>query len=194
MPSVATILQKMRNNPKNIAFRDLIKVSKAYFGEPRIHGSHHFFKTPWIGDPLVNLQEGRNGSAKPYQVRQVLAAIENWRQNKMSIPREELYTYRVEWSEEDQEFVGTVAEFPSLSCLADSSLEALSGIQQVVLQAINILEEEGKPVPEPYRLRQFSGRFNLRVSPQLHRKLSQQAAFAHQSLNQYVSHALEAAA
>ncbi|WP_315277716.1 toxin-antitoxin system HicB family antitoxin [Rothia aeria] len=111
----------------------------------------------------------------------------------MSIPREELYTYRVEWSEEDQEFVGTVAEFPSLSCLADSSLEALSGIQQVVLQAIDILEEEGKPVPEPYHLRRFSGRFNLRVSPQLHRKLSQQAAFAHQSLNQYVSQALEAA-
>ena len=72
----------------------------------------------------------------------------------MSIPREELYTYRVEWSEEDQEFVGTVAEFPSLSCLADSSLDALSGIQQVVLQAIDILEEEGKLVPEPYRLRQ----------------------------------------
>ena len=72
----------------------------------------------------------------------------------MSIPREELYTYRVEWSEEDQEFVGTVAEFPSLSCLADSSLEALSGIQQVVLQAIDILEEEGKPVPDPYHLRQ----------------------------------------
>ena len=67
----------------------------------------------------------------------------------MSIPREELYTYRVEWSEEDQEFVGAVAEFPSLSCLADSSWEALSGIQQVVLQAIDILEEEGKPVPEP---------------------------------------------
>jgi uncharacterized protein encoded in hypervariable junctions of pilus gene clusters len=73
-------------------------------------------------------------------------------------------------------------------------LEALSGIQQVVLQAIDILEEEGKPVPEPYHLRRFSGRFNLRVSPQLHRKLSQQAAFAHQSLNQYVSQALEAAA
>ena len=90
--------------------------------------------------------------------------------------------------------MGTVAEFPSLSCLADSSLEALSGIQQVVLQAIDILEEEGKPVPEPYHLRRFSGRFNLRVSPQLHRKLSQQAAFAHQSLNQYVSQALEAAA
>ena len=50
--------------------------------------------------------------------------------------------------------MGTVAKFPSLSCLADSSLEALSGIQQVVLQAIDILEEEGKPVPEPYRLRQ----------------------------------------
>ena len=59
----------------------------------------------------------------------------------MSIPREKLYTYRVEWSEEDQEFVGTVAEFPSLSSLADSSLEALSGIQQVVLQAIDISEE-----------------------------------------------------
>ena len=50
--------------------------------------------------------------------------------------------------------MGTVADFPSLSCLADNSLEALSGIQQVVLQAIDILEEEGKPGPEPYRLRQ----------------------------------------
>ena len=96
----------------------------------------------------------------------------------MSIPREELYTYRVEWSEEDQEFVGTVAEFPSLSCLADSSLEALSGIQQVVLQAIDILEEEGKPVPEPYRLRReppmhtrgrrLLTRYNVRMSAKLY--------------------------
>lgn len=96
----------------------------------------------------------------------------------MSIPREELYTYRVEWSEEDQEFVGTVAEFPSLSCLADSSLEGLSGIQQVVLQAIDILEEEGKPVPEPYRLRQeppmhtrgrhLLTRYNARMSAKLY--------------------------
>ena len=46
-----------------------------YFGEPRQRGSSHaVFKTPWPGDPRVNIQSG-NGKAKAYQVRQVLLAI-----------------------------------------------------------------------------------------------------------------------
>ena len=38
-------------------------------------GSHHVFKMPWAGDPRINLQaNGRD--AKPYQVRQLLAAVD----------------------------------------------------------------------------------------------------------------------
>lgn len=63
------------NNPRNTSFNDLLKLCCSYFGEPRIAGSHHIFKTPWQGDPRINLQrEGK--MAKPYQVLQVMKAIE----------------------------------------------------------------------------------------------------------------------
>ena len=63
------------DNTRNISFNDLLKLCRSYFGEPRIVGSHHIFKTPWPGDPRVNLQ--RDGKmAKPYQVIQVRKAIE----------------------------------------------------------------------------------------------------------------------
>lgn len=63
------------NSTRNISFSDLLKLCQRYFGEPRIAGSHHIFKTPWVGDPRINLQ--RDGKmAKPYQVIQVKRAIE----------------------------------------------------------------------------------------------------------------------
>jgi len=63
------------NNPRNTTFNDLLKLCRSYFGEPRIVGSHHIFRTPWQGDPRINLQ--RDGKmAKPYQVLQVMKAIE----------------------------------------------------------------------------------------------------------------------
>ena len=75
MPSVAKILAQMRSNPANIRYEDLAKVCEHYFGPPRTSGgSHAVYKTPWPGDPRVNIQNN-HGKAKPYQVRQVLAAI-----------------------------------------------------------------------------------------------------------------------
>ena len=50
-------------------------VADRYFGNPRQNGSHLFYKTPWQGEPLVNIQPIR-GMAKTYQVRQVLKAID----------------------------------------------------------------------------------------------------------------------
>lgn len=77
MPSIDKILDAMRRNPKGIPFSDLAKVCEYYFGTPRINGtSHHVYHTPWHGEPYVNIQRGHDGNAKPYQVRQVLAAIE----------------------------------------------------------------------------------------------------------------------
>ena len=73
---VATILSRMRGNPKGIRFSDLCKVCEHYFGSPRQTGtSHRVYRTPWAGDPRVNIQSDK-GTAKAYQVRQVLRAIE----------------------------------------------------------------------------------------------------------------------
>ena len=76
MASVEDILANMRRNPKGVRFNDLCKVCDHFFGEPRKRGtSHRVYRTPWPGDPRVNIQ-GHKGEAKVYQVRQVLLAIE----------------------------------------------------------------------------------------------------------------------
>ena len=76
MSAVEKILEQMKREPSNVRFGDLQKVCEAYFGKPRQHGgSHSIFKTPWLGDPRVNIQNDK-GKAKIYQVKQVLLAIE----------------------------------------------------------------------------------------------------------------------
>lgn len=73
----------MQKAPQNIRFSDLSKVCSHYFGKPRNKStSHHVYKTPWQGDPRVNIQRGKNGKAKSYQVRQVLAAIKKIKETK----------------------------------------------------------------------------------------------------------------
>jgi hypothetical protein len=72
-------LEGMRRTPRNVRFADLFKLCVEHFGEPRQRGtSHAVFKTPWPGDPRVNIQEEK-GKAKAYQVRQVLLAIDRLR-------------------------------------------------------------------------------------------------------------------
>ena len=76
MADIEDILTQMKRNPKGIRFNDLSKVCEYFFGEPRQSGSSHkVFKTPWQGDPRVNIQNAK-GKAKPYQVRQVLQAVD----------------------------------------------------------------------------------------------------------------------
>ena len=75
MKAIEKIVEQMRVNPKDVKFRDLCKVCDYYFGEPRQKGSHRIYRTPWQGDPRINIQDD-NGKAKAYQVRQVLQAIE----------------------------------------------------------------------------------------------------------------------
>jgi hypothetical protein len=75
MSSTQKILEQMHSEPANVRFGDLKKVCEAYFGEPRQNGtSHAIFKTPWAGDPRINIQNAK-GKAKPYQVKQVILAI-----------------------------------------------------------------------------------------------------------------------
>ncbi len=76
MTQIDKIVAAMQQIPANIRFTDLAKVCEHYFGEARQRStSHRVYKTPWSGDPRVNIQEGKGGKAKAYQVKQVLAAI-----------------------------------------------------------------------------------------------------------------------
>lgn len=96
------------------------------------------------------------------------------------------YTYRVTWSVEDEEFVATCLELPSLSWLAPIQDGALSGLRDLVAEVVQELADGGEPVPEPLSVKSYSGKFNLRVGEQLHRRLAMEAAEEHLSLNQYV--------
>jgi len=75
VPAVEDIVAAMRKNPKGIRFSDLCRVCDHYFGKARQRGSsHRVYKTPWAGDPRVNIQNAK-GKAKAYQVKQLLLAI-----------------------------------------------------------------------------------------------------------------------
>ena len=97
------------------------------------------------------------------------------------------YTYRVSWSPEDQEYVGLCAEFPSLSWLAATHEKALSGIRKLAKDTVADLERNNEPVPEPLSTRSYSGKFVVRVPPEVHRELAVKAAESGVSLNRLVS-------
>ena len=97
------------------------------------------------------------------------------------------YTYRVTWSEEDGEYVGLCAEFPSLSWLADTPEATLAGIRDTVRQVIKDMQATGEVIPEPLATRKYSGKFIVRVPPDVHRKLKIQAAESKVSFNRLIS-------
>ena len=75
MPSVESIIEEMRCNPRNIRFAELVRVCNRYFDKPRQHGSHINYRATGVRDPRICIQN-EGGYAKPYQVKQVLAAID----------------------------------------------------------------------------------------------------------------------
>ncbi len=101
--------------------------------------------------------------------------------------KDDRYAYRVIWSEEDGEHVGLCAEFSSLSWLAPTPEGALRGIRRLVTDVVADMKAAGEPVPEPLVTRKFSGKFLLRIPPELHRELALKAAEAGISLNRLAS-------
>ncbi|MCP4252623.1 MAG: type II toxin-antitoxin system HicB family antitoxin [Candidatus Scalindua sp.] len=97
------------------------------------------------------------------------------------------YTYRVTWSEDDKEYVGLCVEFPSLSWLTKTPEGALRGIRKVVADVIADMKKNGEDIPVPIANRNFSGKFMVRVPPEAHRRLTIQAAEAGVSLNRLAS-------
>jgi predicted HicB family RNase H-like nuclease len=97
------------------------------------------------------------------------------------------YTYRLTWSEDDTEYVGLCAEFPSLSWLAATPEAALKGVRKMVADVVQDMEANKEVVPEPIACRQYSGKFMVRIPPDVHRNLAIQSAESRVSLNRIVS-------
>lgn len=107
--------------------------------------------------------------------------------SKARVPRAEDYAYAVVWSEEDDVFIGRVTEFRSLAAHGSTQEKALKEIRKVVELVIEELIEAGEKIPEPISKKSFSGKLNLRMPKQLHRRLSLEAAREGISLNQWIN-------
>lgn len=98
-----------------------------------------------------------------------------------------LYTYRVTWSVEDNEYIGLCAEFPSLSWLDSEQSQAFSGIVNLVSDVVTDMINNNEKVPTPLSERNYSGRFAVRVPPMVHQKLALEAAERGISMNRLAS-------
>ncbi|MEE1620486.1 type II toxin-antitoxin system HicB family antitoxin [Zafaria sp. Z1313] len=100
------------------------------------------------------------------------------------------YRYSVVWSPEDEEFLATVAEFPSLSWMEADQIEALQGLENLVREVVHDMSASGEAVPQPFAERKYSGNLKVRVSPETHRNLAIAANEQGVSLNRFLSERL----
>ena len=101
------------------------------------------------------------------------------------------YTYKIEWSDEDEAYIAHCLEFPSLAAHGYTPEEALEEIKTVVQESIEWLEEEKEFVPPPLSLRKYKGNLTLRVHPRIHRLLAIKATEEGLSINQYINRIIE---
>lgn len=97
------------------------------------------------------------------------------------------YAYRVIWSQDDEEYVGLCAEFPSLSFLASEQTAALKGISKLVGEVVKDMLINNELIPEPLAAGKYSGKFQVRIAPEQHRNLAMQAKEQGVSMNKLVS-------
>jgi predicted RNase H-like HicB family nuclease len=96
------------------------------------------------------------------------------------------YTYRIEWSEDDQCHVARCLEFPSLAAHGNTIEEALKEIEYVVAESVKWMQEEGEAAPEPLGLKKFKGLLTLRIPPEKHRDLAIRCAEEGISINRFI--------
>lgn len=100
------------------------------------------------------------------------------------------YTYRAEWSPDDDGYIGSCLEFPGRYFRAQTAHEAVTGVQDVIHEALTELAQYQCPAPQSLTDRRHSGRFLVRTSAALHSRLMVEAAEQGVSLNQWVVHKL----
>ncbi len=105
--------------------------------------------------------------------------------------RSDWYLKIVEWSEEDQCYIGTCPGLMIGGVHGDDETRVYRELCQVVEEWIQIHEEDGEPIPPETAGREYSGKFVLRVGKELHKKLAIGALLADKSLNSYCVQVLE---
>jgi len=71
------LLETARQKTSGLKFKDLCALAKAAgFVFDRQSGSHHIYRHDRAGVPTINIQKGKSGDAKPYQVKLLLQIIE----------------------------------------------------------------------------------------------------------------------
>ena len=118
---------------------------------------------------------------------------ESIRQPSSPIFKAEDYFYSVAWSEEDEAFIGRVAEFPSLAAHGPTLQKGLRETIAVVEGTLEDLTESGEAMPVPFSKRSYSGRINVRMPEHLHRRLAMEAEQQSLSLNRWINTKLEKA-
>ncbi len=101
------------------------------------------------------------------------------------------YEYRVAWSAEEEEFVARVTEMPSLSAYGGTPEDALREVRFVVDAVLKDMAADGETPPEPLSLRQYGGKFALRMPPSLHKQLAAEAARLGKSMNALIVELLQ---
>jgi predicted RNase H-like HicB family nuclease len=96
------------------------------------------------------------------------------------------YTYRIEWSNEDNTHIARCLEFPSIAVHGNTVKKALAEIEKVVRETIAWMKEEKEEIPEPFGLKKYKGNLSLRIPSELHRKLAIKSAEENVSVNQYI--------
>lgn len=97
------------------------------------------------------------------------------------------YSYSVAWSDEDDAFIGRVVEFPSLAAHSSTQEKALREIRTVVELVLEDLAADNEPIPEPLGRRRYSGKLNLRMPKDLHRRLALESSAQGVSLNNWIN-------
>ena len=98
----------------------------------------------------------------------------------------EKYTYRIEWSEQDNTHIAKCLEFPSLMAHGKTTELALREIETVVDESINWLMEDKQQIPEPLGLKKYKGNLTLRIPPEIHRELAIKSAEEGISINKFI--------
>lgn len=96
------------------------------------------------------------------------------------------YTYRINWSAEENLYIGSCLEFPERYSRAPTAPAAVEAIELLVGERVAEMIEDGVPLPPSVADRRFRGTFVVRTSPELHSRLVVEAAEQRVSLNQWV--------
>lgn len=100
------------------------------------------------------------------------------------------YLYKVYWNQEDNIYVAKICEFPSLSAHGETHEKALLELKMLIAHIVEDLKKEKEEIPTPISCKEYSGKINLRMPKNLHKKLSEESKFENTSLNQFIIHKL----